>query len=254
MSRDEDADGGFERFERFLDEWSRRDFLKRAGGAAAYLTFLAGGVEFLEACAGGGGTPTTTAKKGGHVVEGNFSDIRTLNSMLSSDTASNQVIGLLFDGLLNYKKNGDLIPAIAAELPKTSADGLTYTFKLRSNLKWSDGQPLTSDDVKFTYQLAYDDQYKDVSSPRRGDLSKYIKSIDTPDPLTVVITTTQVFAPFLASHGLYGILPKHVLGSLSAKAINTADFNTAPSVTSGAFKFVSWEKGQQVTMARNDNY
>ncbi len=93
-----------------------------------------------------------------------------------------------------------------------------------------------------------------MSSPRRGDLSKYIASIDTPDPLTVVIKTTQVFAPFLASHGLYGILPKHVLGSLSAKAINTAAFNTAPSVTSGAFKFVSWEKGQQVTMARNDNY
>src|SRR2546427_7942030 len=254
MSRDEDPqDGGFAQFERFLEEWSRRDFLKRTGGAAAYLAFMAGGAELLAACAGGG-TTSQTPKKGGHVVEGNFSDIRTLNSMLSSDTASNQVIGLMFDGLLNYKKNGDLIPALAAELPKTSADGLTYTFKLRPNLKFSDGQPLTSDDVKFTYQLAYDPQYADVSSPRRGDLSKYIKSIDTPDPLTVVITTTQVFAPFLASHALYGILPKHVLGSLSAKDINTAPYNTAPTVTNGAFKFVSWEKGQQVTMARNDNY
>src|SRR5438105_10015789 len=224
MSRDEDA-SGFEQFERFLEEWSRRDFLKRAGGAAAYLTFLAGGVEFLEACASGTGSQSTTPKKGGHVVEGNFSDIRTLNSMLSSDTASNQVIGLMFDGLLNYKKNGDLVPALASELPKTSADGLTYTFKLRSGLKFSDGQPLTSDDVKFTYQLAYDPQYADVSSPRRGDLSKYIKSIATPDHLTAAITPTHLFAPFLASHGLYGILPKHVLGSLSAKAINTADFN-----------------------------
>jgi len=255
MSRDEVAgDKGFEQFEKFLDAWSRRDFLKRAGGAAAYMALLGGAVEFLDECAGNTNTTTTTAKKGGHVVEGNFSDIRTLNSMLSSDTASNQVIGLMFDGLLNYKSNGDLVPALASDLPKTSADGLTYTFKLRSGLKFSDGQPITSDDVKFTYQLAYDPLYADVSSPRRGDLSKYIASIDTPDPLTVVIKTTQVFAPFLASHGLYGILPKHVLGSLSAKAINTAAFNTAPSVTSGAFKFVSWEKGQQVTMARNDNY
>ena len=253
MSRDEDA-SGFEQFERFLEEWSRRDFLKRAGGAAAYLTFLAGGVEFLEACASGTGGQSTTPKKGGHVVEGNFSDIRTLNSMLSSDTASNQVIGLMFDGLLNYKKNGDLVPALASELPKTSADGLTYTFKLRSGLKWSDGQALTSDDVKFTYQLAYDPQYKAVASPRRGDLSKYIKSVDTPDPQTAVFTMTQVFAPFLSAHGRYGILPKHVLGSLDAKAINTADFNTAPTVCNGAFKFVKWDKGAQVTMTRNDSY
>lgn len=255
MSRDEDTEAGFEQFERFLKEWSRRDFLKRAGGAAAYLTFLAGGVEFLEACAGGGtGTQSATPKKGGHVVEGNFSDVRTFNSMLSSDTASNQVIGLMFDGLLNSKATGELVPALASDMPKVSSDGMTYTFKLRSGLKWSDGQALTSDDVKFTYALAQDPAYKDVASPRRGDLSKYIKSIDTPDQQTVVFNMTQVFAPFLASHGQYGILPKHVLGTLDAKAINTADFNTAPTVCNGAFKFVKWDKGAQVTLARNDNY
>ena len=256
MSRDEVADDqGFAQFEKFLEEWSRRDFLKRMGGAAAFMAFSGGLVEFLDACAGGGNNNTGgTPKKGGHVVEGNFSDIRTLNSMLSSDTASNQVIGLMFDGLLNSKKDGTLIPALASDLPKTSSDGLTYTFKLRSGLKWSDGTPITSDDVKFTYSLAQDPAYADVASPRRGDLSKYIKSIDTPDQQTVVFTMTQVFAPFLASHGQYGILPKHVLGSLDAKAINTAPYNTAPTVVNGAFKFVSWEKGQQVTLSRNDNY
>ncbi len=251
---DEEQDKGFEQFERFLDEWSRRDFLKRAGGAAAYMAFMAGGLEFLAACGGSSTSTSVTPKKGGHVVEGNFSDIRTLNSMLSSDTASNQVIGLMFDGLTNYKKNGDLIPALASDLPKTSSDGLTYTFKLRSGLKWSDGQPLTADDVVFTYQLAYDAKYKDVASPRRGDLEKYVASVTAPDAQTVVIQTTQVFAPFLANHTQYGILPKHVLGSLSAKDINTADFNSGPSVVNGAFKFVKWDKGQQVTLARNDNY
>src|SRR5256714_237702 len=247
-------DKHFEQFERFLDKWSRRDFLKRTGGAAAYLAFMAGGMEFLEACAGGTTQTSETPKKGGHVIEGNFSDIRTLNSMLSSDTASNQVIGLMFDGLLNVKKNGDLIGAIAQGVPTISSDGLTYTFKLRPNLKWSDGQALTADDVIFTYALAYDPKYADVSSPRRGDLSKYIGSMTAPDPQTVVIKTTEVFAPFLGSHAEYGILPKHVLGSMSAKEINTADFNTAPSVVNGAFKFVKWDKGQQVTLARNDSY
>jgi len=255
MIRDEEAeDKGFEQFERFLEDWSRRDFLRRMGGAAAWTAFSGGVLEFLDACAGGNTTTSVTAKKGGHIVEGAFSDVRTFNSMLSSDTASNQVIGLMFDGLLNSKKNGDLVGALAQDLPKTSTDGLTYTFKLRPNLKWSDGQPLTADDVIFTYQLAYDPKYADVASPRRGDLSKYIASATAPDPQTVVITTTQVFAPFLVSHGQYGILPKHVLGSLSAKDINTAPFNTAPTVSNGAFKFVSWQSGQQVTLARNDNY
>src|SRR6266849_4365901 len=255
MSGDADAeDKGFEQFERFLEHWSRRDFLKRTGGVAAYIAFAAGGLSFLEACGGGTTSTSLTPKKGGHVIEGNFSDIRTLNSMLSSDTASNQDIGLMFDGLLNYSKTGDLVPALAKSMPTTSSDGLTYKFTLRDNLKFSDGQPLTADDVVFTYQLAYDPKYKDVSSPRRGDLQKYIASVTAPDPKTVVITTTTVFAPFLANHALYGILPKHVLGSMDAKAINTADFNTAPSVTNGAFKFVKWDKGQQVTLARNDNY
>jgi peptide/nickel transport system substrate-binding protein len=255
MSQDEGSDDpGFERFEKFLEDWSRRDFLKRAGGAAAYVAFAAGALEFLEACGGGGTSNSLTPKKGGHVVEGNFSDVRTFNSMLSSDTASNQVLGLMFDGLLDERKNGDLIGALAQDVPKISSDGMTYTFKLRPNLKWSDGQPLTSDDVKFTYALAYDPQYKDFASPRRGDLSKYIASIDTPDPQTVIIHTTQVYAPFLASHGSYGILPKHVLGQMTGKELNSADFNNAPSVANGAFKFVKWDKGQQVTLTRNDSY
>jgi peptide/nickel transport system substrate-binding protein len=253
MSRDEDPDRGFVQFERFLEEWSRRDFLKRTGGAAGYLAFMAGGAELL-AAACGPGTTSVTPKKGGHVVEGNFSDIRTLNSMLSSDTASNQVIGLMFDGLLNQKKNGDLIGALAKDVPETSSDGLTYTFKLRDGLKWSDGQPITSEDVKFTYQIAYDPQYKAFASPRRGDLEKYIASVDTPDPQTVVIKTTQVFAPFLGAHAEYGVLPKHVLGSISAQALNSADFNSGPTVVNGPFKFVKWDKGQQVTLERNDSY
>jgi peptide/nickel transport system substrate-binding protein len=252
MSREEDPDKGFTQFEQFLEEWSRRDFLKRTGGAAAYLAFLAGGAEWLAAC--GPGSTGPTVKKGGHVVEGNFTDVRTFNSMLSSDTASNQVIGLMFDGLLNQKANGDLIPSLAKDLPQQSSDGLTYTFKLRDGLKWSDGQPLNADDVVFTYKIAYDPAYKDFASPRRGDLETYVESVTATDASTVVIKTKTVFAPFLGAHASYGILPKHILGSLDAKALNTADFNNGPTVTNGAFKFVKWDKGQQVTMERNDNY
>jgi peptide/nickel transport system substrate-binding protein len=247
----------FDNFERFLKEWSRRDFLRRMGGAAAFTAFTAGGLEFLEACGNSGSSSTQTApqgKKGGHVVEGNLSDISFLNSVLSSDTASSQVIAMLFEGLLSSKPNGDLVPGLAEAMPQVSSDGTTYTFKLRKNLKWSDGQPLTSDDVLFTFNLMFAPDYKDVNSPRRTDLEQNLQSITAPDPLTIVFKTKGVWSPFLALHAQREIMPKHVLGSLPPKGINTADFNSAPSATNGAFKFVRWDKGQQVVLARNDNY
>src|SRR5437667_9521074 len=69
---------GFDKFEALLKEWSRRDFLRRMGATAAFAGFMAGGVEFLDACGNGGGSSGQQApqgKKGGHVVEGNFTDI-----------------------------------------------------------------------------------------------------------------------------------------------------------------------------------
>src|SRR2546423_14955019 len=74
------ADREFDKFERFLEEWSRRDFLRGLGGAAAFSAFLVGGAEFLAAC-GGGSTQTNTqnAVKGGHLTEGSISDIGNLN-------------------------------------------------------------------------------------------------------------------------------------------------------------------------------
>jgi peptide/nickel transport system substrate-binding protein len=251
------SEGDFEQFNRFLDEWSRRDFLKHLGGTAAYGAFLAGGLELLEACGNGGGGSsgtTTTPKKGGHLVEGTFNEIRTMNSVLVSDVYSQTVTTLMFDGLLGSQANGDLFPLIAESMPKTSSDGKTYTFKLRKDVKWSDGKQLTSDDVLFTYQMMFSPRYKAVNSPRRGDLEAHVATIEAPDPYTFVVTTKEVWAPFLALHARRPIMPKHVLDVGDPLAINTADFNVAPGVVSGAFKFVRWDRGQQVVLARNDGY
>jgi peptide/nickel transport system substrate-binding protein len=242
----------FAKFERFLRASSRRDFLKRMGGAA----ILAGGSGLLEACAGGNSTQTssTTPKKGGHVSEGWAFDIKTFNTVLSQDVYSNLCIGLCLESLLTSKANGDLAPALATEVPKPASDGVTYAFKLNQNVKWSDGTPLTSDDVLFTYNLIFAPDYQAVSSPRRGDFTQNVATIAAPDRYTFVVTTKSPYAPFLAQHAQYGIMPKHVLGSLPAAAINTADFNSAPTVASGPFKFVRWDKGAQVVFDRNPNY
>src|SRR4030081_2698360 len=144
MTRDKDAlDPGFEQFEQFLKEWSRRDFLRRTGGAAAYMAFLAGGAEFLAACATGPATtPSVKAVKGGHIVEGNSTDIRNFNTVPVSDVYSATVNGLLFDSLVQVDGKGNVIPCLAKELPKLSSDSLTYTFTLRQDVKWTDGSPL----------------------------------------------------------------------------------------------------------------
>ena len=256
MSRDEGVeDKGFEQFEQFLKEWSRRDFLRRTGGAAAYLAFLAGGAELLAACGPGNtNTNTTTAVKGGKLIEGTISDMKTFNTLNSGDTTSTQMIVQTFDGLLGISATGENIPALAQDLPKISSDSLTFTFKLRPNLKFSDGSPLTSDDVVFTYGLMYLPETKDFVSRYRSDLEDYIQSVTATDPQTVVFKMKKILANFVDSHCRYGILPKAVLGSVSPKALNTHDFFNGPTVTNGVFKFVRWDKGQQVVLARNDNY
>ena len=255
MSRDDTADPGFEQFEEFLKEWSRRDFLRRLGAAAAYTAFTAGIVDFLEAC-GGGNTPTSqTPVKGGKLIEGTISDIATFNTLNSGDTSSTQMITLLFDGLQSITAKGDNIPMLASAPPTVSSDQLTFTFKLRPNLKWSDGQPLTADDVVFTYNLIFSADTKDFVSRYRAILEGFLQSVTATDPQTVVFKFSKILANFVDTHCRYGILPKHILGSATPKALNTHDFFTkGPTASSGVFKFTRWDKGQQVVLERNDNY
>ena len=255
-------DEGFEKFERFLDEWSRRDFLKRTGGAVAMTAFMAGGLEaFLAAC---GGTSTTTStsqtvKKGGHVIEGAISDPTTFNAIYSQDTGSAIPIGLMFASLLNNRQDGTPIPEIAKSVPKPSSDNLTYKFDLRNDVQWSDGHPLTADDFIFTFKLQYDPKYADlVNAPNAPDFKDYIDSVTAPDKYTLVVKLKKIYAPFLVSYLVgFAPLPAHVLQPVvDAKPgdFRQAPYNFAPTVTSGAFTFGKWEKSQQVVLNANPKF
>ena len=163
--------------------------------------------------------------------------------------------GPIYESLVfvDVLKSGAATPWLASKYA-WSNHNKTVTFTMRPGVKWSDGQPLTSDDVLFTYNLIFAPEYAAVASPRRGDFTQHVANISAPDPYTFVVKTQTPYAPFLVTHGQYGIMPKHVLGSLAPAAINTADFNSAPMVTNGAFKFVRWDKGAQVVFTRNPNY
>lgn len=243
-------------FEEFLELWSRRDFVRRLGGGLAFSLFMAGGIELLEACGQSPSSQRALEKvvKGGHLVEGAIGDITQLNPILGLGFTTNiYVINMLFDGLVAGKVDGTFIPLLAAELPKIS-DGTTYTFKLRDGVKFTDGHPLTSEDVVWTYNLSLLPEYKAFPSSRRGDFETYVESISAPDPLTVVVKLKKPYGPFLTYNGQFGIMPKHVLGGMDASQLNSAAYNSAPTVTSGQFKFVKWEKSQQLVLARNDAY
>lgn len=246
----------FDRFERFLDHWSRRDFLRGLGAAAAWTAFSAGGLEALAACGNQpSNTTSLTPKKGGKLVAATIADPKTFNSVLSNDAASNYIINRIHEPLLGFDDKGNQVGRLATGPAKVSSDGLTFTFSLNKDVKFTDGRPMTSDDVRFTYDLSFDPRYKAVKSQNRTTYEQYIQELANPDPYTFIVKLKKVYAPFATTLGVGpGILPKHILGAMTGDQINTADWNTNPTVSSGPFKFVEWKKGQQVTMARNDTY
>src|SRR5207302_205889 len=168
------------------DGWSRRDFLRLGGAGAAYAALAGGGVELLLACGGPGGQAgSPTPRTGGHVVLGTPADPQKLTSVLIGDTVSGTVASFLNDSLLTKDVNGELRPLLAEAVPTPSSDGLTLAFKLRA-ATWSDGTPLTADDVAFTYGLLIDARNAAVNSPFASQLRAYVASVTAADPRTAV--------------------------------------------------------------------
>jgi peptide/nickel transport system substrate-binding protein len=260
MGRSGPADDRMDQFERFLDEWSRRDFLRGMGGAVAFTAFMAGGAELLAACGSGAQTAQTqNVKKGGHVVEGSTSDPTIFTPGFITDTASNIPSNMMYEDLLNQRQDGTLTPGVAKSVPKVESDGLTYRFELRQDVMWSDGKPLTSDDALFSYNLQSPGSpynYRAINTRNWPDLEKYVASVTAPDKYSLVVKTKVPYGPFLTNYTLYP-LPKHVMeqAAISNPAdFKKADFNTNPQVVSGVFLFDRWDKGSQVTLKANPKY
>ncbi len=155
---------------------------------------------------------------------------------------------VLFDGLTKPGKDLAPAPDLAASWT-TSADGLSWTFKLREGVKWSDGQPFTSADVAFTFN---DIVLKpELGAQNRGNFSA-VKSVTAVDATTVRFDLSRKFSA-LTSYLAYnsGIVPKHVL---SADPLKTTTFNKGIPVSTGPFKVEKYTSGQSVSLVRNENY
>ena len=148
------------------------------------------------------------------------------------------------------------VPVLVKEMPSIenggiSEDGKTLTLKLREDLVWSDGTPLTADDFIFTYDM--------TMSPKNAvsGTSPYdkLEKIEAPDAQTVVMTFTDPYAPWMGSLW-HGIIPKHILQPIfdADGTLDKAEWSRGPTVGCGPFVFAEWESGSFARFVANEKY
>ena len=192
--------------------------------------------------------PAGTPQQGGTVVCGTNEDIDTLHPWLTALVVGSDVNCGIVETLLKYDSNQKLLPVLA-ESYEASADGLTYTFKLRANVTFHNGDAFTAQDVI--------DSWKMIMNPDFGAIGQLgwdrITDITAPDPLTVVMTTNAVYAPFISYLAQAGanICPSAEM----AKGLDSfkQQFGRAP-IGTGPLKFVEWRAKEQITLAAFDTY
>jgi peptide/nickel transport system substrate-binding protein len=206
----------------------------------------------LSACGGVGGGATSAPKVATLIFTQEPDTMNPLYTNMYYSTILHQVWNLW---AWQYDDQNKPYPVLVKELPNMenggiSADGKVLTLKLRDDLVWSDGTPMTSADFKFTYDM-YVSKKNAVSTTYPYD---QIASLETPDKLTVVVTFNAPFAPWLQL--FHGILPEHVLKPVFDKDgnLDNAAWNKAPSVGIGPYKFDKWESGSYLRFVRNDKF
>jgi len=190
---------------------------------------------------------SATPRDGGTVIRRLDSECKTLNWVLYTTAYELFVLRHLYDPVLDYDVNGNLVPVIAAELPTVSPDHLRITVKLRPDAHWSDGVPITAKDVKFTL-----DKVRDPSIPaiNKAPYFEKLDHLEVVDEHTVTFVWKEPFAPAIYAITQLWPIPEHIYGQ--------GDFLTNPAnrkpVGSGPFKLDEWVSSQYISLVRDPNY
>jgi len=220
----------------------------------------------LTAC--GGAAPTaaptepggaTTTQKGGEMIAAYKDDLATLDPAIGYDWTNWPAIKLVFDGLLDYDSGTTIQPRIAESLPEVSADGLTYTFKVRKGVKFHNGRELTADDVVYTLTRVLDPK---TGSPGAGfyvgikgaqefidGQTTSVEGIKALDPNTVQFTLNSPDVTFLNKMALNFafIVPKEAVEQ------EGENFGHKPTGT-GPYTLKEWKSGEFLAFERNPSY
>ena len=184
------------------------------------------------------------AQQGGTMIDAMSGEPSGLIAMLAGESSASQIASNIFNSLLKYDKNLELTGELAKSW-EVSPDQKTITFHLKPNLKWADGEPLTSEDVLFTWQVVTDDNTR---TPYGADY-KLVKKAETPDAQTFRVTYAQPYAPALDSWSGLHVLPKHLL---KGQDINNTPFSRNP-IGSHYYQLDQWKKGESISLKRNPN-
>jgi len=194
---------------------------------------------------------------GGAYIEGIVGQPQYLNPLLCAfNDADRDICSLVFNGLIKFTARGEPLPDLAQSWSVSTDEtnyGLIYTFNLRTDVVWQDGQPFTADDVIFTIGLL-----KDPAFPGRPDIAALWRSVEAVkvNNFTVQMTLQEPFAPFL-DYCAIGILPAHVLNGVGAGDLVKHPFNRQP-IGTGPFRVVEFANtpGQptHVVLETNSRY
>ncbi|WP_297520772.1 ABC transporter substrate-binding protein [uncultured Clostridium sp.] len=155
-----------------------------------------------------------------------------------------EINSLIFTGLTARDKNNNIIPALAESWEFDKASD-TYTFKLRTDVKWHDGEPFTSKDVKFTIETIQNpDSMSEIASNYED-----IESVEIVSDSEVKIKLKEPNVAIL-DYLTVGIIPEHIL---AGKDITTSEFNKKP-IGTGPYKLDKWDTGQSITLVKNTEY
>jgi peptide/nickel transport system substrate-binding protein len=228
---------------------NRRRLIAGAGSAGLALPLLGAGPG--EPFRAQGAAAQAEPTPGGTITWADY-EPNTMNPYIASEAIARSAIALVNRGLVGVSPDGAVVPVLAAEIPSEenggiTNDGKTITWKLKPGLRWSDGEPLTSDDIKFTWE-AVSNPESTATQTQGFDL---IESIETPDDVTAVVTYSEFWTPWATQFGL-GLLPRH--GTGEPAAMGTWDWNRMVNPTNGPFILEEWNAADSMIFARNEHW
>lgn len=218
---------------------SRREWLAATGGMAALGLF--------------GPAAARAQGAAGQCIDAFTQEAVNFNPLLYVNTGCETAVEFsVFDALWQINPDGNFLPNLAAELPSQanggiSADGLTWTLKLRPDVAWHDGQPLTAADVVFTLDTLLGTK----AAVRSRNGQDHVAHYEATDDHTLRVTLKDHFAPYMVSWQKTSVIPKHILKDVAD--INTAPFNSKP-VGTGPFVFKDRVAGSHIEYTANAKY
>ena len=189
-----------------------------------------------------------------------------ISPLFSSNGFEQQVNRLVLGSVYKLSANLEPVPDLADSW-EVNEDSTAFTFHLREGLKWSDGEPLTADDIVFTIERSADARTGSLLKGRMANIvgaaefadqtAETIAGLEKIDDLTLRINLLKPDAAFLTAWGMFSgfcVLPKHVLVEVAPEAMKENAFSMAPTVGAGAFTFVRYETDQYAELVANPNY